>query len=269
MGVKQELDKFYTKKDVVSNLLKNIDLKSFDLIIEPSAGSGSFSDFLFPYNSVALDIAPEKDYIIEQDWFTFPIHNSYRKVLVIGNPPFGLRNNLSKKFIEHSLKINSVNTIAFVLPNVFNKHTNQSIFPPEWNLKSIEKLPKDSFTLDGVEYHVPCSFYVWTKDYVEKNLRFNPEDYKTDDFEYILNKEKEKADFFVMGASPRVVKEVSDVHVNNRGYYIKSLIGKDILMDKFRKINWTEHSNSSVNGGVSWFSKPELIKVYEEQKKIF
>ena len=49
MGVKQELDKFYTKKDVVEQLLKEIDLKNFDLIIEPSAGNGGFSDFLYSF----------------------------------------------------------------------------------------------------------------------------------------------------------------------------------------------------------------------------
>lgn len=266
MGVKQELDKFYTKKDVVEQLLKEIDLKNFDLIIEPSAGNGGFSDFLYSFNMVALDIEPEKDYIIKQDWFTFDTSNHYRKVLVIGNPPFGLRNILSKRFIEHALKIENINTIAFVLPDVFNKHTNQKIFPKEWKLKQVIKLPRDSFTLDGEEYHVPCSFYIWTKDDVEKDLRFNPDEFITQDFEYILTKDKENADFFVMGASPRVVKEIADVHINNRGYYIKSLIGKEILMDRFRNINWNEHGNSSVNGGASWFSKPELIKAYEEQK---
>lgn len=39
---KIDLDKFYTKESVAIECLKNIDFNDYDLIIEPSAGSGSF-----------------------------------------------------------------------------------------------------------------------------------------------------------------------------------------------------------------------------------
>lgn len=59
-------DKFYTKTDLVERLLKKLDLDIYDLIIEPSAGSGSFSDRLRDRNLISLDIDPESDYIIKQ-----------------------------------------------------------------------------------------------------------------------------------------------------------------------------------------------------------
>ena len=39
---KIDLDKFYTKKDVVLKCIKYINFSLYDFVIEPSAGNGSF-----------------------------------------------------------------------------------------------------------------------------------------------------------------------------------------------------------------------------------
>jgi hypothetical protein len=51
--------------------------------------------------------------------------------LIIGNPPFGNRNALSKRFLEHSFSFSNVGTVGFILPNVYKKHTLQSIIPED------------------------------------------------------------------------------------------------------------------------------------------
>jgi len=115
--------------DDSSNFLRfrNYDLIliDYDLVIEPSAGNGAFSRNIKHNNFIALDIEPENDKIIQQDWFEYK-PNQEGDILVIGNPPFGKRNMLSKKFIQHAMTF--AKTIAFILPDVYNKHTLQSVF---------------------------------------------------------------------------------------------------------------------------------------------
>ena len=266
MGKKCDLDKFYTKEEVVRDLLKYINFNKYDLVIEPSAGNGSFSNNILSNNLVSLDIAPEKENILKMNWFDYKISIEYNSVLVIGNPPFGTRNDLSKLFIEHALSFNNVRTIAFVLPNVFKKHTNQKIIPKEFRLAKIIDLPKNSFLLENKEYNVPCSFFIWTKEKGINDFSFDIEKYKSHpDFSFV---KKEEADFFILGASPKTIKKIEEVTSTNRGYYIKCNINKEYVMDNFRSINWSEQGNSSANGGVSWYSMPELIKTYEDEKKL-
>ena len=93
------IDKFYTQKEVAKEcieLIPNID--TYDVIIEPSAGSGSFSSQL---KCIAYDIEPEGENIIQQDWLTTEPRKE-KHILVIGNPPFGARSALAKSFIRHS-----------------------------------------------------------------------------------------------------------------------------------------------------------------------
>lgn len=266
MGKKCELDKFYTKETIAIDLLKYLNFNKYDLIIEPSAGSGSFSKNTPQEKTIALDLLPEGRNIIQQNWFDYKIEDSYENVIVIGNPPFGKRNDLSKQFIKHALSFDNVKTIAFVLPDVFNKHTNQKILPKDWRLAKIIKLPKDSFLLDGIEYNVPCSFFIWTKELGINDFSFDLEKYLSHpDFDFT---DESNADFYILGASPKRIKEIKDVESTNRGYYIKSNIDIEILKNNFREIPWDKLGNSSANGGVSWYSKPELIKVYEDNKKL-
>lgn len=266
MGKKCELDKFYTNPEIVKNLLRYINLDSYDFIIEPSAGNGSFFNKIKNLNSVGLDIEPEDVDIQKQDWFEYKISEKYKNVLVLGNPPFGERNNLSREFIRHAIQFNNVKTIAFILPNVYKKHTNQKVFPSDWRLAHEVSLERNSFLLNGEPYHVPCSFFIWTRHQGLKDLRFNENLYKSHP-DFIFTDEK-NFDFFVMGASPKVIKLKGEISENNRGYYLKSNIDPEKLKNNILSINWTAFGNSSANGGVSWFSKPEFIKIYDENKPI-
>ena len=255
---KNNLDQFYTKENIAIECIKLLNLLLYDNIIEPSAGKGAFSKNIKHTNLIALDIDPKYNNIIKQNWLTY-IPEKYNSVLIIGNPPFGIRNKVTNKFINKALMIPGVKTIAFILPDVFNKHTMQKIFPKEWRLIKIYKLPKDSFILDDQAYHVPCTFFIWDKSSGE-DLRFNPDLYKEcRDFKFC---EKIEADFFIMGASPHVIKNIKDVTKNNRGYYIKCKVNKEQVSNKFKEKKWIGHS--SVNGGANWFTKPEIIKGYGE-----
>lgn len=101
--------------------------------------------------------------IWQGDIYTEHVSDERARVLFIGNPPFGTRGSLAKRFIAHCIELNAT-TIAFILPDTFSKMSNQRVFDDSWRLISSIKLPRESFTLRGEPYHVPCSFFIWTSD---------------------------------------------------------------------------------------------------------
>lgn len=101
------LDKFYTKSEIVelciTTINEHLKIKKSDVIIEPSAGNGSFSKPLKDMfkNVIALDLAPEDSAIIKQDFFDFdPKSYEGKTIHIIGNPPFGRQSSIAKKFIK-------------------------------------------------------------------------------------------------------------------------------------------------------------------------
>ena len=255
---KIDLDKFYTKESVALECIEDIELKKYDLIIEPSAGEGSFYNNI-KGNKIGLDLLPEAKGITKQDWFLYNIDEKYKNVLIIGNPPFGKRNKLSIKFLEHAMSFSSVSTVGFILPNVFNKYTLQNKINKDFRISKIRELEPNSFTLNGDSYHVPCSFFIFERNQGQC-LRFDPNIYK-DTNDWVFSNKKDY-DFFIFGASPK--KVISIPNDKNRGYYIKlkNKKNKTDIIDNFKNISW--NGNSSVSGGVSWFTKPEIVKIYRE-----
>ena len=112
---KIENDKYYTPPELAKELIEityNIIGKDWDRVIEPAAGTGNFLRFL-PENTLAYDIEPMGPNIIQADYRNIVLPYMERS-LVIGNPPFGSRNNLSRQFVKQSLQHSSY--IAFIQP---------------------------------------------------------------------------------------------------------------------------------------------------------
>ena len=72
---KQNLDKFYTIPSIVdkciSSLTKLYNWDEWDMVIEPSAGNGSFLLKIPSKEKIGIDILPEHKDIIKQDFFTY------------------------------------------------------------------------------------------------------------------------------------------------------------------------------------------------------
>jgi hypothetical protein len=115
MSLNKALDKYYTPKHIVDKCIQLLHkvINKDDILeyLEPSAGNGSFS--LELPNCIAYDIEPEHDSIIKADFLSLDIEYKKGRV-VIGNPPFGERNNMARKFYKKSVKIADV--VAFILP---------------------------------------------------------------------------------------------------------------------------------------------------------
>ena len=166
------LDKFYTKQEIAKKCLSALDLDKYDVILEPSAGSGAFF-FLLPEDKrEGIDLEPDIEGEIQKADFLqyFPAWSGKKKYLVVGNPPFGKNSSLAKRFFHHASIF--AQTIAFVLPRTFRKMSTENQLSKNFHKVFEELLPLESFELpDGTSYSVPCVFQVWEKkDYNRKTI---------------------------------------------------------------------------------------------------
>ena len=155
-------DKFYTDPNVALECIQTLDLDSYDLIIEPSAGSWAFSRHLPRDKTYSFDLFPDEAYpeTIKQDWLEFDIisfakeHNA-NNVLIIGNPPYGRASGLASKFIQHSAIDNNLfdvkTTVAFVISEAFQKDSFMKRVPLTHTLTQHKSLGSP-FTMDGEPY---------------------------------------------------------------------------------------------------------------------
>jgi predicted RNA methylase len=250
------LDKYYTKPHIaemcVDILKKHIDLDSY-YVIEPSAGNGSFLPYL-PESTLALDIQPDNEYIIEMDFFDLKTNNIKKDIICVGNPPFGKNSSLALKFINHAALFSKY--IAFILPRTFSKES--MINKLHNNLFIVEEsiLPEDSFI--GVE--VTCNFYIFKKELKIRNKIVST--VTTKDFSFVTD----TPDFLIrrVGAlSGKVLTEIGYSKQSN--YYIKANINKEELIERLTSLfsELQEVAKNTVSNPS--LSKTELISIYTKK----
>lgn len=100
------LDEYFTKPNVSNYLFektKEIISKYEDIEnytwIEPSVGDGSFYKIL-PENKIGIDINETAFNTLQINYLNYKLPQ--KKIIVIGNPPFGHRGVLALEFINHS-----------------------------------------------------------------------------------------------------------------------------------------------------------------------
>lgn len=157
------LDKFYTVPSVAKECLQKVgdtySWDSWDLVVEPSAGNGSFFLQIPTSKKVGIDLVPEHSQLQKQDFFTF-VPSVSGKILVIGNPPFGKVSSLAIKFFNHAASFASV--IAFIIPRTFRRRSVQNKLHPSFHLLYDIELP-----LEPCAFSPPmmakCCFQIWEK----------------------------------------------------------------------------------------------------------
>ena len=176
------LDKYYTKSSTV-NLIKewiinNININN-NLIIEPSAGNGSFINMIkeLSNNYLFVDISPEHNEIKKLDYLELNIDN-LKNSHVIGNPPFGKQSSLAIKFIKKSCEF--CDSFSFILPKSFKKDSLKKHVDKYFHLIFEHDIPDNSFIYNNCEYNVPCVFQIWKKmDYEREKVQvLEPLNYK-------------------------------------------------------------------------------------------
>ena len=257
LGKKNQFDKFYTKSSTIEECIRLLNLNEFDCIIEPSAGSGNFLQFL-PH-CMAYDIEPEGNNIVKADWLTLDKKqfNQYKNILVIGNPPFGVQNNLAIKFFNVSASFCDV--IAFIVPLSFKKASIQNKLDLHFHLKQEYILPKKSFTLNGEDYDVPCVFQIWRKQEVlrkKKKMKTT-----TDLFEFV---DKNTADFRIQRVGGNAGKASFNLDYSAQSNYFIKNKTKYTNEELVKIINSLKFPSIEFSVGPKSLSKGELIAVLED-----
>ena len=267
IGLKRNtIDKYYTKPSIVelcvNNITKNLNISKFDdLIIEPSAGDGSFilSIKKISNNYKFYDLEPDNNEIIRQDYLQLTYDkkfmNAFQKIHIIGNPPFGRQSSMAIKFIKKSCEF--CDTISFILPKSFKKDSLKKSFPLNFHLIQEIDLPDKSFLVDGIEYDVPCVFQIWCKkDYDREGyVKLEPTN-----FIFVNKTENPDISFRRVGVNAGNI----DTNINEKSiqshYFIKFTNGKTINENISRLSQISFHFNNTV--GPKSISKQELIKEF-------
>ena len=258
------LDKFYTKPALVDscfikiNELLSID-KNNDMIIEPSAGGGSFIEAIkgICENYQFYDIAPEHSDIINKDYLTIDLSKYSRKIHVIGNPPFGRQSSLAIKFIKHSCKY--CESISFILPKSFKKDSLKKKFPLNFHCIYESDVPVNSFEINQKDHNVPCIFQIWIKREFNREI---PVILKPNGYKFVKKNENHDISFRRVGVNAGNISMDTDDKSEQSHYFIK--FDKPLNQNSIQKIKSISFLKSSDTVGPKSISKQELIKEFSE-----
>jgi len=284
----KELDKFYTHPDIAKKFVDEIDrmfpLNQYDMVVEPSAGSGNILQYL-PDGSIGLDLEPEGDGIIKQNFFEYdpgyhPLLNNIR-IATIGNPPFGsgYMNPLAKGFFNHAAKFSDL--VAFIIPAKWQTSWKvQFQLDKSFGLYFTEMLPKNSFVFNGEPYDVPCCMQIWSKTnpnkYQDLRITERPPT-KHDDFEMFLTcdnvprlpsvreqiRNQEYWEFALKYWGQIKVCDYSDVSPDTTTHYLfKS--NKPYVREVFESIDWSKYVSNM--GAPNVGGKSLVVKAYNDRK---
>jgi hypothetical protein len=268
-----KLDKFYTipacsKRciNIVSNLY---DINKWDLIVEPSAGNGSFLNQIPSNKKIGIDILPEQTDIIKKDFFDYiPIpEQEHANILVIGNPPFGRVSSLAVKFFNHSAKF--ANVIAFIIPKTFRKISIQNKLALTFHLVYDEDIPNKPCCFEP-PMMVKCCFQVWERHSVMRDkidvatthadwefLKFGPTDNNGQPTPPV-----DGADFAIRAYGGKIgeikINELNDLRPKS-WHWIKSKINKSELIYRFSQLDYSNSENTARQNSMG---RGEIVSLY-------
>jgi predicted RNA methylase len=268
IGLKREqTDKFYTNDNIsklcIGLFVEKVKPQKKDVIIEPSAGAGSFSIPLKEQfkHTIAYDLLPENDDVQKQDYLeldTSDIIKKYKKIHVIGNPPFGRQSTFAKKFIKKSAEY--ADSISFILPKSFKKDSFIKTFPLNFHLSYSQDLPENSFNVNGDTYDVPCIFQIWIKKNEDRKV---PKLIDTPNFiKYVKKNDEPDVSIRRVGVYAGKINKDYEDDSEQSHYFLKIInIDVDTFIKKYKKHVNFEHDNTV---GPKSLSIQELNKELED-----
>ena len=271
VGLKRNtIDKYYTKNSVVElcvNLVRQyINPSITDLIIEPSAGNGSFIAGIktLSHNYLFYDLEPENIEIIKQDYLIgdygdIKRMNNYNQIHIIGNPPFGRQSSSAIKFIKKSCTF--CDSISFILPKSFKKESLKKAFSLQFHLIYEIDLPDKSFLVDGIEHNVPCVFQIWQKKTHDRIIAQKIEPLH---FRFVEKDDNPDICFRRVGVNAGMIDTMIDNKSVQSHYFIKFINRDDDINENIQKLREITYEFNNTVGPKS-ISKQELIAKFNEK----
>jgi len=287
---RRDLEKFYTKEEVVKICMKNIEieLEKSNIekpihILEPSAGNGVFLNEFKDYTYDAYDIYPENDKIIKADFLLLKINDiitnkGYKSLIIIGNPPY----KLSIKFINKCAELNPY-LICFILPNVFKKPTIINKINRNYHILNTFSLPKKSFKLSEDDYDVPSSLFIFIRKQELRSI-INT-DIVCENYEYVRFKDLKIDDNIITNADIAIIRvggragtaflttDISDnalVSKQKYNYFIK-LHNKENIDEIIKNINthiWDKNNTTGARSIGKYELNPVLNKIINKKNEL-
>lgn len=262
------LDKFYTipscAKKCIDIVFKIYNINNFDLIVEPSAGNGSFLNQ--NENKIGIDILPENKNIIKMNFFDYKPDRYKKNILVIGNPPFGKVSSTAIKFFQYASEW--CNVIAFIIPRTFRRPSIQNKLNRMFHLIYDEEIPIKPCCFIP-KMMVKCCFQIWEKkDFVRNIIELST---THEDWTFLSFGPKDErnqptppkdADFAIRaygGKIGEIKKEKLNCLRPKSWHWIKSNIDKDELIDRFSKLDYSDSLNTARQNSMG---KGELVRLY-------
>ena len=254
-------DKYYTSKELAKHCIDKtyevIGESNISEVIEPSAGSGSFSNQM-PSLCWAYDIDPEHEDIIKQNYLELDVKYLWGR-LIIGNPPYGSRMNLAQKFFKKSIEIGDY--VAFILPISQYKNTN-SLY--EFDLIYSEDLGERLYTNRVLH----CCFNIYKRP--ESGCLNKKKTTKLKDITIIrqdsrkykeVNNYDLKMCYWGDGSAGKILKEnesysaMYKIIINNKEI-------KDIVIDVLSNVDWHKELNCIAMLKIQQFHICDVLKKY-------
>jgi len=222
----KELDQFYTDptyaKSFYNQIESAIDLSQADILLEPSAGTGSYYNLMDPVRRQGFDLDPQAPGIIHQDFLEwYPDSVPVPRIVTIGNPPFGKSARLAIQFFNHAATFST--HIAFTIPRTFRKASVINRLHQNFHLIHDETVPNNSFLYEEKPYDVWCCSQIWER----RPIRREPIQilHLKDFTEYFEIVEPKNADFAIQrvgGRAGQIITQAFQGYSPESHYFIRA-----------------------------------------------
>ena len=266
------LDKFYTIPAISEKCLASIGSRykwyEWGMVIEPSAGNGSFLTRIPTAKKLGIDISPEHTDIIKQDFLTYNPPCDAVKILVVGNPPFGRVSSLAIKFFNHASKWADV--IAFIIPRTFRRVSVHNKLNTNFHLVFDEEIPTEPCSFSP-PMMAKCCFQIWEKYETKRSVVELPTSH--DDWDFLGFGPKDTkgqptppkgADFAMRaygGKCGEIVVTCLEALRPKSWHWIKSKINKNTLIERFNTLDYTISLDTARQNSIG---KGDLVRLYSE-----
>lgn len=262
---KLDYDQYYTPYDIMVhcvdkalNIVKDLGYEISEFL-EPSAGEGVFSNYLLTsgLNVIAMDLFPKDENIIQQDYLTCDLEYKPKR-FIIGNPPYGVKFNLGRKFYDKSCELGDY--IAFILP-IRQLNNTQQLY--KFDLIYSEDLGKIKFSN---KKYVHCCLNVYIRP--KNGLNKKPNN-KLNDVTIIRQDSKKFKDFdydirMCHWGNATAGKLLSEEEHYSGEYKIKinNKELKDKIIEVLSNVDWEKEINDTSMRSIKKYHIIDVLKKY-------
>ena len=262
---KLDYDQYYTPYDIMVHCVD----KALDIVkdlgyeisefLEPSAGEGVFSNYLLTsgLNVVAMDLFPKDENIIQQDYLTCDLEYKPKR-FIIGNPPYGVKFNLGRKFYDKSCELGDY--IAFILP-IRQLNNTQQLY--KFDLIYSEDLGKVKFS-NKKDVHCCLNVYIRPKNGLNKKpnnklndvtiIRQDSKKYKDFDYDIRMCNWGDATAGKLLSEEEHYSGEYK-IKINNKEL-------KDKIIEVLSNVDWEKEINDTSMRSIKKYHIIDVLKKY-------